>query len=1629
MAVGLVALLALAGEPQCPTPMWDCVHLVSGTAYGNAWNALRTATAPYSTLSAAGRRQLCSKERAMMADQCIERCPLRMAITSPPGLQMEFCVADNRFVPTYPGGHLDENHVMNNVEYDIEVAAFPNASRWGCQASNFDGKNFTGKIALVDRGGCLFPTKFLNAKAAGSVAGVLVNDRPGNDIVSAANLSMAGTAAGLETYPAVSAVPHYLNAVKEALDHGETVRGKFVCSCDGLVVPKPEEAAAWDGCPSVKMNDGAFCAAEPSAEARLCTRCPLSIGFKGAAPVCVWGNNLLPRRAANTFKAPLALNNAVWAELPRGGCTLSDYEGLEGKVVLAYAPARCLEHEAVRYASAMKVAAVVFVNSVPQGLATLIEGPSSLVDIPVHSISNADFSGLLPWIMNSTTPFNATVPSGRPATLRALEVLVLTATPEEDVATVEETAIDVHEADTREVIESVPDFEANAVVITMFALIGVLFMSVCVAYRRGGEEDTGSAEDAKSTVPLGVANLGLSLSLLLITAGVAFFMAYEAGQSATETAMTDGKAAANLTYTNAVNNVQDLATQLRTNIIARVKRGTLIELEKGEMVALAAANANMGMQLGSWASFADHIPAFVNFAKKMFAEGWAVNIFTENGFFVNSFAQTDDRADEVRRDGVVGSVRETNNGALYGFNKMFYDQRVYRNRFWTHESAKAWNMSYQLGGRPGDPLSVTRGKSRDMMLWRVSKLTFPTSDRFQLEHIAMPLSVFTPLWNRQNQFIGTVEARTSYTTLANVLAAAIDGEQLENMTVVLFDQKDLQVITTNAFTRSRYRASVYMTGAEWLQATWSMFDMPPVHLRAYANFIESVSGWEGHSGSFDQQAFWTPQDLTAFRIRAVNGAAADVSGAQYDLEMRNGGCGSCVRQDGSLHFDGENALHIYRNLTTASHWVKDTQLPTPNGEWKSSLSEFSKLKPIYSTGEECVVATSYTNSPAGEDFCLTKEPVTMMPYTLHMSVKPTANIPGEPATAATPVLFGDTAQGEANVRLHATGELYINVVTYGCRIAPYGPGIPAGVWTSVTVVVHYEPAVTTSGYCMVYINGTLHERQGFSAGASTLEWREAYLVGHGFEGSMDNITIHNHTLSATEVASLHADGVYTRDVPAREWYADLETLDENNQLRSGVRWGVVAMIPRRDIMNAVDENNRVASATLAQQEANTKATLRQKSTETILIVVVIALVTALVFLLFNELLTRPFATCALLMQEAAVMRVDEIPETSSRLREINAMNRAMALMLQNLKEFKSYMPLSCVLETDDEDCGPQTDGLSPSSMLSAGSASDGGLSPSRIRFMADTPSNQASHTTRSKLSVGSRGTHTTHAGREDAAVAARQALTMMLTKKRMTYLASNVLGFLDHIQAMSDSTVLGFHASLLSVVLRTFQANKGIAEVFQGDRFACSFNGARNCVNHRVAACNAALQIANQTRGRDADGGVLCKLSMTFAVACGEARVGNCGNEIMKKFTFMSNIVPWVQALERVASRDGGRCVADSFVYEEVTSSFFLRRVFEVLYPKRLVGKPIGVAEIVSGIEMEGGEEWMYELDNNEARDPYSKYNAFARAVYAQNWAEARALQSQANEAARTEMEKRDFAQLSAAVEAETYSPIALAYN
>jgi Zn-dependent M28 family amino/carboxypeptidase len=49
----------------------------------------------------------------------------------------------------------------------------------GCEASDFDGQDFTGSIALIRRGACTFDVKHRNAAAAGAIAVIVANNADG----------------------------------------------------------------------------------------------------------------------------------------------------------------------------------------------------------------------------------------------------------------------------------------------------------------------------------------------------------------------------------------------------------------------------------------------------------------------------------------------------------------------------------------------------------------------------------------------------------------------------------------------------------------------------------------------------------------------------------------------------------------------------------------------------------------------------------------------------------------------------------------------------------------------------------------------------------------------------------------------------------------------------------------------------------------------------------------------------------------------------------------------------------------------------------------------------------------------------------------------------------------------------------------------------------------------------------------------------------------------------------------------------------------------------------------------------------------------------------------------------------
>ena len=59
----------------------------------------------------------------------------------------------------------------------------------GCTSADFDPATMTGKVALIQRGGCNFGVKVLNAKAAGATGVIIFNEgNPGRTAVLSGSL-------------------------------------------------------------------------------------------------------------------------------------------------------------------------------------------------------------------------------------------------------------------------------------------------------------------------------------------------------------------------------------------------------------------------------------------------------------------------------------------------------------------------------------------------------------------------------------------------------------------------------------------------------------------------------------------------------------------------------------------------------------------------------------------------------------------------------------------------------------------------------------------------------------------------------------------------------------------------------------------------------------------------------------------------------------------------------------------------------------------------------------------------------------------------------------------------------------------------------------------------------------------------------------------------------------------------------------------------------------------------------------------------------------------------------------------------------------------------------------------------
>ncbi len=116
-----------------------------------------------------------------------------------------------------PSGSVTDGNV---IAVDLSLG-LGNTSTSGCDASDFDGLDFSGgdDIALLQRGECSFAVKALNAQDAGAEAVIIFNQGNTEDRTGPVNGTLGEDAVGIVTIPVLEA--DYATGV--AIDAGATV--------------------------------------------------------------------------------------------------------------------------------------------------------------------------------------------------------------------------------------------------------------------------------------------------------------------------------------------------------------------------------------------------------------------------------------------------------------------------------------------------------------------------------------------------------------------------------------------------------------------------------------------------------------------------------------------------------------------------------------------------------------------------------------------------------------------------------------------------------------------------------------------------------------------------------------------------------------------------------------------------------------------------------------------------------------------------------------------------------------------------------------------------------------------------------------------------------------------------------------------------------------------------------------------------------------------------------------------------------------------------------------------------------------------------------------------------------------
>eukprot|EP00754_Rhynchopus_humris_P049396 Rhum_TRINITY_DN8379_c0_g2::Rhum_TRINITY_DN8379_c0_g2_i1::g.27544::m.27544 len=358
-------------------------------------------------------------------------------------------------------------------------------------------------------------------------------------------------------------------------------------------------------------------------------------------------------------------------------------------------------------------------------------------------------------------------------------------------------------------------------------------------------------------------------------------------------------------------------------------------------------------------------------------------------------------------------------------------------------------------------------------------------------------------------------------------------------------------------------------------------------------------------------------------------------------------------------------------------------------------------------------------------------------------------------------------------------------------------------------------------------------------------------------------------------------------------------------------------------------------------------------------VVLAGLVSGAIYLLVSSI-----ETVSRDMHNVAWMRVDstQVARRGSVVREIRSMQDSFRLLVCNMIEYRQYLPQSLLTDSVSKDDGGEDDAeesvkgsaLSASAISAARSQSGLGSSDHKNSSDAALPRHEARHRTIFDNALG------------------EGPVSVVSCNWRGTHerLAAAQTG--SHFHAFSEK-----YSSYLESVMQAAKHTRGVVDNVSGDRVCVTFNAVTHAVMHIRKAVDCALLVRASVGEQGA--------AAVTGVATGNGVCGNAGCQGLKKHCVFGKAVTVAHALVRLARSLEETIVAEGAVADAVKPFYFLKRLQNVLISCN--DKPSVVCAVISVVPASGkNEEWMYEMEAAEKKNPYSEYNLAMNEMHSGNF-------------------------------------------